>query len=591
WGVEPQQLAQAIRARQAAAAACGQAAGADGWALVVLETGHATQIADAVMAALHGRDAPGRLLLAAAPGGAAVPVGGGVGVLAALLTGTFRASRRIRLRDLAAQLERVLGPENVHQRGLGEAALVRAWPPAASLMSVPVDTSRFLDDILADLSADERSHFLVKAQGAEHGELSWFFEGRQDELAQIGAWLHQADSGLLVVTGRAGAGKSALLGNVFVRSVPVLRDALARRGLITVPDPGTLPPDGVFDAVIHLSGLTLSQAVQRVADAAGLASLPSHHDRDAGVASDLDFLADEMAGRSVPFTVLADALDEAADPLDIARSLLARIAPLSGVRIVAGTRASTREAPDSPADDDNLLTALGASELTARRAAGEPGTDDLGSPEPRRARVLWVSQDQQAIGRYVTGRLRAARDYGVAESSIPYMSGVSDQDIAAVAAEVAGRGQEFLFARLAVYELIADPRLLAPGKARSRRLLLGGTHQDLFGRALHRLASHDDRYPVLMRALALARGRGIPEADGLWDTIAAALAPISPKPTGDQGLTMARGPDPGGVAAWAMAISGLLHHAAAYITADTTATPSGPAEPGTVYRLAHHTFT
>ena len=73
-GVDPQQLAQAIRVRQTAAA--GGAGGAGGWALVVVEAGHAAEVADAVMAALHGPGAPGRLLLVAVPGDGAAPPGG-----------------------------------------------------------------------------------------------------------------------------------------------------------------------------------------------------------------------------------------------------------------------------------------------------------------------------------------------------------------------------------------------------------------------------------------------------------------------------------------------------------------------------------
>lgn len=130
-GLEPQQLAQAIRARQAAAGVREQADDAGGWAMVIVETSHAGQIADAVMAALLGPDAPARLLLVAVPCDGAVPVGGFTAVLANLLAGTYRAERRILLRDLAAQLERVLGPGNVHQRALGEAALVRLDPPVA----------------------------------------------------------------------------------------------------------------------------------------------------------------------------------------------------------------------------------------------------------------------------------------------------------------------------------------------------------------------------------------------------------------------------------------------------------------------------
>ncbi len=128
-GLEPQQLAQAIRARQAGAGAQEQAGDAGGWAMVIVETSHAVQIADAVMAALHGPDSPARLLVVALSGDGAVPTGGFTAVLANLLAGTYRAERRILLRDLAAQLERILGPGNVFQRALGEAALVRRDPP------------------------------------------------------------------------------------------------------------------------------------------------------------------------------------------------------------------------------------------------------------------------------------------------------------------------------------------------------------------------------------------------------------------------------------------------------------------------------
>ena len=404
-GLEPQQLAQAIRARLAVAGPGDGTHSASGWAMVVLETSYATEIADAVMASLHGPDAPAGLLLVAVPHDGSRRAFRFTDVLANLLTHTYRAERRILLCDLAAQLERVLGPGNVCQRALGEAALVRVYPPVASWMTAPVETTGYLEEVLADLSPDEHSHFLVKAQGAEHGELCWFFEGREKELAQISAWLHQGDPGMLVVTGRAGAGKSALLGTVLVWSLPALRDALARRGLAS-PGPGAaLPPELVFDAVIHLSGLDLAQAVARVAAAVGLAALPSHRDAGTGVAADLDFLADELGGRPRPFTVLADALDECLDPLDTASSLLARLAALPGVRILVGTRASTHDAPDTCADDENLLDALGARTADAAGSVGRPTAAARPVPgRPGTGRVLWVGQDQEAICRYVAGR-------------------------------------------------------------------------------------------------------------------------------------------------------------------------------------------
>ena len=111
--------------------------------------------------------------------------------------------------------------------------------------------------------------------------------------------------------------------------------------------PGSaMPPESVFDAVIHLSGLHLAQAVTRTADAAGHpAAALTPRPAEAGVASDLDFLAEELAGRAEPFTVLADALDESLDPLDIARSLLARLASLPCVRDPRGHPSLNQRSP------------------------------------------------------------------------------------------------------------------------------------------------------------------------------------------------------------------------------------------------------
>ena len=564
-GVAPPQLAQAIAARQAAIQPAGQCDEAGGWALVVLDTSNATQIADAVMAALHGPDAPRRLLLVAVPPEAAP--GGFPDVLAGLLADAYRGERRILLRDLAGQLERVLGPGNVYQRDLGEAALTRIWPPAA-WMSAPADAIDHLEEVLAALSPDERSHFVAKARGGEHGEQSWFFEGRQQEIATISAWLRRPVPGMLVVAGRAGSGKSALLGQVLALSLPGLRDALARRGLITLPDRDVTPPNSVFNVVIHLRGLTLQQATRRVAAAAGLdrRRLPSATDRALGVINDLDWLAGQLAARDRMLTILADALDEAADPLDIAGSLLARIAALPRVRVLAGTRASIRETPDHPAADRNVVAAL---------AAGDG--------------IVRVTRDGDAIARYVAARLRHARDHGADGHAIAGLAPVRDADINRAAAAVAARDREFLYARLAVYELIADPSLLRPGRAASLGGLLGGDHQDLFAKALDRLGRLDDHYLPLIQALSLARGRGLPEADGIWAAVAASLGP----PAEPAAVTEPAVTEPAAVTAparraWAHAIRELLRQAAAYITVDTTASASGRT---TVYRLAHQALT
>jgi hypothetical protein len=518
-GTTPEQLADVIRSH---------AQRTGGWTVVVIDTGYAARFVELVTAALKAHHPPQRVLLVGVHRGPGTP-GRFTDALRTVLHTTYLGNGRIRLTDLAAQLPRLLpGCEVATVGDLTDAELVPVYPPVASWMSAPLDTIRHLEDVLDDLSPDERRHFLVKTQAAEHGELSWYFQGRHSERARITTWLRATGSGMLVVTGRAGSGKSALLGNVLVHALPDLRDALARRGLTTALPADQLPPDGVFDAVIHLSGLTLPQVTARLAAAAGLGALPSAADPDLGIAGDIDWLAEQLANRGRPFTVLADALDEAVDPLDTAGTVLARVAAQTGVRVVVGTRASTNETPDAPAEDTNLLDAL-----TARAAA----TDQA-------AGVVWVERDPQAVAAYVTHRLRAARDHGRRQMAVPGIRAVTDTDIDRAAAAVAAQDREFLHARLAVYELIEEPTLLTVGRAGALAAVLRGDHQDLFGKALDRLGRLDDRYPVLLHALAHARGRGVPEADGIWATLACALAPTSE----DQ-------PDRTG---WAGTITGLL---------------------------------
>jgi hypothetical protein len=195
-GIEPQQLAYAIRRRQASIMADLEGSQDGGWTLVVVDACRSTQIVDAVTKTLLDQGVSGRLLLVSVSADGATSLGRFTGVLRNLLADTYRGERKVLLRDLAEQLERVLGAQNIYQRGLGESALVRIHPPAASWMSAPMDTIQHLEEVLDSLSLDERSHFFVKAQGAEHGELSWFFEGRHEEIVQINSWLRQATSGM-----------------------------------------------------------------------------------------------------------------------------------------------------------------------------------------------------------------------------------------------------------------------------------------------------------------------------------------------------------------------------------------------------------
>ncbi|WP_436535217.1 nSTAND1 domain-containing NTPase [Actinoplanes sp. HUAS TT8] len=504
-GLLPAQLAEAIRARQATAG--------DHWAIVVVDTCWSSRFVDKLNAELaSGLLGADRVLLVGVSGDGSTALGRFSAALRQCLTENFRTDERIELWRLAAELDRRLPTGLVVGRRLGDAALTRPVLPLAAAVSLPLDLLRELETVLAALPPDERGHFVAKARGAQESELSWFFEGRADERTRIVRWLRTARTGLLIVTGRAGSGKSALLGHLLVHSRPDLRSVLVRSGLVDPLPPREQPADHVFDATIHLTGMTLDTLVRRIAAAVETKPL----DASAATTDLLDRLIDNARVRREPLTLLVDALDEAVEPLVIARTVLRPLAALENVRLVVGTRASTREGLLRPEpEDEDLLDAL--------TAVAPPGF----------AKVVWIGPDPDAMERYVTRRLARA--------------GVAGADRIAEAAQ----DSDFLYAHLAVHEMIADPDGLGDP--------LPADHRGLFAQAAARLAGLDPAFGPLVEALALGRGRGIPIVGGVWAAMASAL---SPAPIGDGD------------------VSAFLEAANPYVAVDNEAGQ-------TVYRLAH----
>src|SRR5262249_16955891 len=188
----------------------------------------------------------------------------------------------------------------------------RNWIPSG--LVVPLDLWQRLHDVLAGLSEDERDHFIPKGQCAEVGELAWYFRGRTAERKRIADWLRTPARGLPVVTGPPGLGKSALLGNVVTLSHAVLRDLLIEANQLDRLSDVDLPPDEVFDGVLHLAGVTPAALVDELAALAKV-DAPSR-------AAPLSTRIGELLETLSELTLVVDALDEAEQPLVIARDIL-----------------------------------------------------------------------------------------------------------------------------------------------------------------------------------------------------------------------------------------------------------------------------
>ncbi|MGW7436566.1 hypothetical protein [Streptomyces sp. NPDC054849] len=413
-----------------------------------------------------------------------------------------------------------------------------AFPVTAS-----VENHARLREAMDALPEAERAHFARKGLGSEFGELSWCFAGRGDDRAAIARWLAEHRSGLLVVTGRAGCGKSALLGNVLLHANARLSELLPflTRAGFAGRDHEVALEVANFDVTLHLTGATTHDVTTRIAQALDVEVRPDvlyPVERSNALVQALR----SAAHPDRTYTLLVDALDEAHEPSPIA-DLLRELGTLPGLRIVVGSRPSSYEAPDRPPSADrDLLDALGEGE--------------------EHVHVQWLHRDAQALSEFVTQNLEQAR------AAFPggpdtFQDAVRRAVVLIIGDEAADR--DFLYASLAVHEILADPGLLTADRVGELAGLLRGDHRSLFAAALRRLGTCHPRARRLIEALAHAQGRGLPRADRIWATAASAL--------GDRPADHV-GPDD---------IDDILEAAAPYIMLD--------GEDGqSVHRLAHRTF-
>ncbi|MGW5455949.1 NACHT and WD repeat domain-containing protein, partial [Nocardia sp. NPDC003979] len=539
-GFTPRQIAKTIATRGSNIANDDAVAGGQPWIIVVV---------DACRSAAFVRELKAEMMRRAPGLGVGYLLIGGLSGEGATTLGRFSQELRFFLETVCATdfiipLHRMAvhfqtqGAEVEQKWLIDEVVLHRRH---AMLVNLDLDTRHQLLTALDALDDDELRHFLPKAYGGEMpftetmlGEQSWYFQGRHEETRRITDWLNQAETGMLIVTGSAGSGKSALLGHLIVHANATLRTALQRANL-THPLPATeQPPDNVFDAVLHLTGATMDEVVARLSALTGLRTSTAFIRSAHGLDEALNHLIEEIGRLKRPVTILVDALDEAVEPLLVASRILVVLANTPRVRIVVGTRGSTREAPDQSSSDSDILDTL----------------------QSARSTTVQISADATAVANYVRARLQSSR--------IPLIDPAGVRiDLDALVAQVHKRAPQFLFARLLVHELLADPHQRT---AAAWTRLLAGNHRSLFATAVTRLTTDRPVLMAVLKALAFARGRGLPAADDIWLFAAQAL--------NTDPATAVNNND----------IDQLTHVAAAYILADR--------EHGqTVFRMAHRTFT
>jgi hypothetical protein len=323
-----------------------------------------------------------------------------------------------------------------------------------------------------------RTRLLVRAMGGHGPAQGWWFSGRRAALIDITSWLTHPDPAraLLAVTAAPGSGKTAVLGLIATLTHPERRLTVPLHGLglplAAIPAPGTV------DVVIYAQNLTTDQVFHGITAAAHV-----HAEK-------IGELLERLIGRVAPFTVLVDALDEAADPDQLTRHLLRPLAEHAKgrLRLLVGTR-------------PHLLANLGL-----RRE------DSIDLDAPRYA-------DLDALTTY------AARGLLDAVPDSPYQQQPSA--IRAIARAVAEASDpSFLVARITSSTLAADPTIPDPQDPAWRRML-----PRLPGEAMRRdletrLGGQADRVRDLLRPLAFAEGQGLPWED-IWAPLASRIAGVT----------------------------------------------------------------
>ncbi|MFC8937397.1 NACHT and WD repeat domain-containing protein, partial [Streptomyces griseoincarnatus] len=515
---------------------------AECWAVVVVEACGAARFVEELLAYVLQQRAAVRLLLI----GSGEDQGSGYvasfrEVLTRVLAEFSDNYSHIRLRDLAQRIQDLLSPGRVLCLLDGDEQVVRRNRPGRPMIITLEDYARPRGEPSsspAPVATGPREEVLPQltpvGPDVPTGELSWFFVGRTEERNRIVDWLATADHGLLAVTGPPGCGKSALLGHILLPTGPPARPTAAGGAPRHEPWPADVPRPQA-DTFLNLTGASVRQVVGQLATVFAVQPPPDTSGDDERIRTLLDAV---RSGGERRRTLFADGLDASADPNRLA-DLLHQLGAVPGVRVVVGTRPSSGDSLDVPrAVAEDLLDALGGDTADTVRLHPDP-------------------QDLAIFVREVLRPERAAFEHlGIDPEAAVQRVG------ALVCVPRPGAERDFLYATMAVHEIIADPSLLLDSRRKELADLLGKDHRRLFAAVVGRLQMALPGSTAVLRALAFAQGHGLPRAERIWATVASALndTPV------DVGL-----------------LEAVAKAAAPYIMLD--------AEDGqAVYRLAHRTF-
>ncbi|MFH9712861.1 AAA family ATPase [Streptomyces luteogriseus] len=365
-----------------------------------------------------------------------------------------------------------------------------------------------------------QQYWLARASGrTADDDPGWYFSGRQTLMQALVEFVHDG-AGVLVVTGAAGSGKSALLARLVTLSDPLFISRLADM-VETVPT-RLRPQQGAVDAAVLARGKSSLALIEDLLAALGADNVGG----EPPLQTLLDRVASACAEVLEPVTLVVDGLDEAQEPTACLSDVIAPLARLRAsdgeptVRLVLGMRSSAQDVGDGKLQDAAADQLLGFLHTVLQAGMGESSVplDELRTDD---------AQTVDDITAYVEMVLQATEDS-------PYAGyGAAAAEAAAVVAQAVT--PSFLDARLAAAQLRAQSVRQDIQDPLWRGRLLAGTTALLSGDLRQVAEDQDISLPLLLavlRATAFAQGAGLPWAE-VWPAVAAAvLGPAAPSAGG-----------------------------------------------------------
>lgn len=478
--------------------------------LLVIDACYAGQIAGAIAA--FDKDLPKEwLVLPGATKNQKSEVGALSGAITKLLAELamregekYGRERYIKVEDFIEGLEKALSPRQLVRPLSGNQVSGPhvCLPNPHYQPSVTAPTSATRRD-LALLQTDVDAHWGPRSRGIPNAkETGWLFSGR-DALMRRLIDFTQGQPGVLLVTGGAGSGKSAVLARLVTLSDPTFRATYPTQ-VATIP-PDLLPPEDAVDVAVLATGKNALEILTQVCGAVGATDTP---------AATLEAAKKEwtalIVDRTQRLTIVVDALDEATNPGEVVQQALL---PLVGehhklpVRLLVGVRSAGGTAHSaSPREGLNRQLI----ERLQTTLAADPETDRVPVDEA----PWWVPDD---LERYVTSVLL------LTEHS-PY-DGHPEAAESVATVLAAAAGTSFLVARMAASALASRTDMVDPNDPAWRHAVSNGVLGVFRDDLLRTLPAAYDRERAvhLLRAVAFAYGRGLPWAH-LWPLVANAVA-------------------------------------------------------------------